>query len=364
MRAFKFAAVGLLLMPAFCQDGKENDTLATPTSTIKTLHGAPPNSSVDFPLSAREGWTGANITAKMKCLEGNVSNLHVSNATIGYLSSFLSSKVMPTIYLLVFVVGLPANAVTLWKVFFKTTSIAIFHANLAIADTLFCMTLPFKVAYHLTGNHWVFGEVMCWAITVIFYGNMYCSILLLTCMSINRYLAIIHPFMFRRLSKCTFASLACGLVWATVFLYMLPLFIHRQRDYLVQPNSTCPDVHSTCESSSPFHRYHFIALTVFGFLIPLVIIIYCYTNIICQLNVHDPKLLRYIKAILLILVVFTICFVPSNIIFIIYHANYYSNNSKGLYVIYLVGLCLGSLNSCLNPFLYFLMSKVTEQLRM
>ncbi|KAM6157154.1 proteinase-activated receptor 3 [Erethizon dorsatum] len=361
MKALGFAAAGLLLTPAFRQEGKENDTFATPTSAIKTLHGAPPSSSVDFPLPAREGWTGADVTVKMKCLEGNASNLHASNATMGYLSSSLSSNVVSTIYLLVFVVGVPANTVTLWKVFFKTTSIAVFHTNLAIADTLFCLTLPFKVAYHLRGNHWVFGEVLCQAVTVIFYGNMYCSMLLLTCMSVNRYLATIHPFVFRRLSKRTFALLACALVWATVLLYMLPFFIRKQKDYLVQPNITaCHDVPNTCESSSPFQLYHFISLTVLGFLIPFVIIIYCYTNIICKLNAHDAKLLRYIKAILLILVIFTICFVPSNIIFVLYHANYYSNNTEGLYVIYLIGLCLGSLNSCLDPFLYFLMAKVTD----
>uniref|UniRef100_H0UZE3 Coagulation factor II thrombin receptor like 2 n=1 Tax=Cavia porcellus TaxID=10141 RepID=H0UZE3_CAVPO len=323
-----------------------------PNSAIKTLHGAPQTLLQTSPFLTEN------------CFEGNVSNLHVNNATTGHLSSPLSSKVIPTIYLLVFVVGVPANTVTLRKVFFKTTSIAIFHMNLAIADTLFCATLPFKVAYHLNGDHWVFGEVMCQAITVIFYGNMYCSVLLLACMSINRYLATIYPFVFRRLSKYTCAWLACGLVWAIVFFYMLPYFILKQ-DYLVPPNiTTCRDVHSTCESTPPFHLYHFISMTLFGFLIPYVTVIYCYTNIICKLNAHDPKLRRYIKAILLILVIFTICFVPSNILFAIYYANYYSNNTEGLYVIYLIGLCLGSLNSCLDPFLYFLMSKVTDQLRM
>ncbi|XP_037657713.1 proteinase-activated receptor 3 [Choloepus didactylus] len=366
MKTLIFAAAGLLLLsPTFCQSGMENDTdnQAEPTFPIKTFRGAPLNSFEEFPLSAIEGWTGATATVKIKCPGESVSNLHVNNATMGYLSSSLSTRLIPAVYSLVFAVGVPANAVTLWMLIFRTRSICmtIFHTNLAIADFLFCITLPFKIAYHLSGNNWVFGEAMCRVTTVSFYGNMYCSILFLACISISRYLAIIHPFTYRRLPKRTYASLTCGLVWATVFLYMLPFSILKQEYYLVWVDiTTCHDVHNTCESSSPFQLYYFISLVFFGFLIPFVVIIHCYTAIIRKLNTYDHRWLWYVKVSLLILGIFTICFAPSNIILIIHHANYYYNNTDGLYFIYLIALCLGSLNSCLDPFLYCLMSKITD----
>uniref|UniRef100_A0A4W2FGD3 Coagulation factor II thrombin receptor like 2 n=1 Tax=Bos indicus x Bos taurus TaxID=30522 RepID=A0A4W2FGD3_BOBOX len=365
MRAVIFAAVGaLLLSPASCQSGMEYDAdnSAKPTLSIKTFRGAPQNSFEEFPLSAIEGWTGTTKTVKIKCPEELDSNLHVNNATMGYLSSPLSTKLIPAIYILVFAVGMPANAVTLWMLFrTRTIRMTIFYTNLAIADFLFCVTLPFRIAYHLNGNNWVFGEVMCRATTVIFYGNMYCSILLLACISINRYLAIVHPFTYRGLPKRTYALLTCGLVWTTVFLYMLPFFILKQEYYLVQQDiTTCHDVHNTCESSSPFQLYYFISLAFFGFLIPFLVIIYCYTAIIWTLNAKDRRWLWYIKASLLTFVIFTICFAPSNIILIIHHANYYYSNTDALYFVYLIALCLGSLNSCLDPFLYFLMSKITD----
>ncbi|XP_006873352.1 PREDICTED: proteinase-activated receptor 3 [Chrysochloris asiatica] len=366
MKTLIFAAAGLLLLPpTFCQSGMENDadSLAQPTMPIKTFRGVPKEYFEPFPFSAIEGWTTATLTVKTECPKESVSNLRVNNATMGYLSSSLSTKLIPAIYILVFVVGVSANAVTLWMLIFRTRSIcmAVFYTNLAIADFLFCITLPFKIAYHLNGNNWVFGEVMCRATTIIFYGNMYCSILLLACISISRYLAIVHPFTYRGLPKRTYALLTCGLVWATVFLYMLPFFILQQEYYLVQPGiTTCHDVHNTCESSSPFQIYYFISLAFFGFLIPFLIIIFCYTAIIRTLNAYDHRWLRSVKASLLILVIFTICFAPSNVILIIHHANYYYNNTDGLYFIYLIALCLGSLNSCLDPFLYFLMSKITD----
>lgn len=343
----------------------DNDAedLAKPTMPVRTYRGAPTRlvfEPISFPFY--EGWIGST-PEKIKCPEGSVSKLHVSNATIGYLSSSLSTKLIPAIYILVFAVGMPANAVTLWMLFFRTRSICTttFYINLATADFLFCATLPFKIAYHLNGNNWVFGEVMCRAITIIFYGNMYCSILILACIGVSRYLAIVHPFTYRRLPKRTYALVTCGLVWATVFLSMLPFFILKQENYLVHRDiTTCHDVHNVCESSSLFQLYYFISLAFFGFLIPFVVIIYCYTAIIRTLNAYDQRWLRYVKTSLLILVIFTICFAPSNIILIIHHANYYYN-TDGLYFIYLIALCLGSLNSCLDPFLYFLMSKITDQ---
>uniref|UniRef100_A0A8C5L6V4 Coagulation factor II thrombin receptor like 2 n=1 Tax=Jaculus jaculus TaxID=51337 RepID=A0A8C5L6V4_JACJA len=368
MKALILTAAGLLLLaPAFCHNGVQSvaDNFIKPNLTIKTYQGAPPGDFEDFPLSDIEGWTGAPATVNRECPEGSVSSLVVNNATIGYLQSSLSTKVIPAIYILVFVVGVPANIVALWKLFARTKPICliIFHTNLAIADLLFCLTLPFKIAYHFNGNNWVFGEAMCRITTVIFYGNMYCSILLLACMSVNRYLAIVHPFVYRKLPKRNCCLLLCGLVWGMSSLCMLPFLILKQEYYLVQPGiTTCHDVFNTCESSSPFQLYYFTSLALFGFLLPFAVIIYCYTCLIRKLNANDRRWLMYIKAILLILVIFTICFAPSNIILIVHHTNYYYNDTDGLYFMYLIALCLGSLNSCLDPCLYFLMSKIINQL--
>ncbi|XP_028615899.1 proteinase-activated receptor 3 isoform X2 [Grammomys surdaster] len=367
IKVFILVATRLLFLPATVCQGMKNvsDNSAKPTLTIKSFNGGPQNIFEEFPFSDIEGWTGATTTIKVECPEESISTLYVNNATMGYLRSSLSTKVIPAIYILVFAVGVPANIVTLWKLSSRTKSIClvIFHTNLAIADLLFCVTLPFKIAYHLNGNNWVFGEVMCRITTVIFYGNMYCAILILTCMGINRYLATVHPFIYRKLPKRNFALLMCGVVWVMVFLYMLPFAILKQEYHLVQPEiTTCHDVHNTCKSPSPFQFYYFVSLAVFGFFVPFVVTVFCYTSLIRKLNSQDRKWQRYIKAVLLILVIFTICFAPTNTILIIHHVHHYYSNTDSLYFMYLIALCLGSLNSCLDPFLYFVMSKIVDQL--
>ncbi|XP_007486526.2 proteinase-activated receptor 3 [Monodelphis domestica] len=370
METLLWATIQLLLLSssAMSQRGADYDLEISGDSVlrIKTFQGVPQSSYEEIPLSAIEGWTGTTPT-KEKCTmeKSSIVTLHVNNSTMGYLTSSLSTKLIPAIYIVVFLVGVSANAATLWMLYFQTKSITmnIFYINLAVADLLFCVTLPFKVAYHLHGNNWLFGEVMCRVITAVFYGNMYCSSLLLTCISVSRYLAIVYPFTYRGLPKRMYAMLACGLVWVTLFLYMVPLFITKQVYYLDQLGIyTCHDVHNTCEMMSHFHLYYFISLAFIGFVIPLGVIIFCYTSIIRTLKAYDQKWFWYFKVSLLILVIFAICFAPSNIILIIHHVNYNNNkNTDDLYFFYLIALCLGSLNSCLDPFLYFLMSKITDR---
>ncbi|NXR14446.1 PAR3 protein, partial [Semnornis frantzii] len=292
-------------------------------SLIKTFRGISARDYDYIPPYALEGETTTIHIKEHKCFseKSNDSTLtEVNNTTMEYLTSSLSTK-------------------------------------LILSDLLFCLVLPFKIAYHINGNNWIFGEMMCRTTTAVFYGNMYCSILLLTCISVSRYVAVVHPFTYKSLPKRAYATVVCATVWIMVFLYMLPLCIMQQSYYVKQLGIyTCHDVHDTCETASSFQFYYYVSLAIFGFVIPLATIVFCYVSIIQTLKTQEW--FWYVKVSLLILVIFAICFVPSNIILIIHHINYYYYNRDSLYSFYLIALCLSSLNSCLDPFLYFLMSKI------
>ncbi|XP_071281331.1 proteinase-activated receptor 3 [Agelaius tricolor] len=345
----------------FSQNGSAIKTV----SLIKTFRGISARDYDYIPPYAIEGETTTIHIRENKCTskKSNDSTLtEVSNTTLEYLTSSLSTKLIPAVYLSALLLGVPSNAIILWMLLFRIRSVctAVLYTNLAVSDLLFCIILPFKIAYHINGNNWVFGETMCRAAMAVFYGNMYCSILLLTCISVSRYLAIVHPFTYKSLPKRAYAIAACAAVWAIVFFYMLPLAITQQSYYVKQLDIyTCHDVHSACETVSSFQFYYYGSLAVFGFLIPLATIVFCYVSIIRTLKTHEW--FWYVKVSLLILTIFAICFVPSNIILIIHHINYYYYNTDRLYSFYLIALCLSSLNSCLDPFLYFLMSKIRSQ---
>ncbi|KAM4810420.1 proteinase-activated receptor 3 [Rhinophrynus dorsalis] len=357
MKAFQvlfFLFLGALASKV--DDKLDNDTSET-SNIPKTFRG----SANDFeliPQNVIEGLTEATTDKKRSSPSSGKDAIKVNNSTKVYLRSKISTVLIPVLYTAVVIIGVPANAIVLWMLFHHVRSVctAVFYTSLAISDLLFCLMLPFKIVYHLNGNNWMFGETMCRAMTIFLYGNMYCSILLLTCISISRYVAIVHPFIYRSLPKLTYAVLMCALVWIIVLVYMIPFSITKQTYYLKELNIvTCHDVYDTVGDA--FQFYYFISLAVFGFLIPFSIVAFCYFSIIRSLATNNHKRLWYIKITVLFFVIFSVCFTPSNIILIIHQVTYHYRNIDDMYGIYLVALCLSSLNSCLDPFLYFLLSK-------
>ncbi|XP_078061015.1 proteinase-activated receptor 4-like [Mustelus asterias] len=128
------------------------------------------------------------------------------------LTNSVATAIIPAIYSIILLVGIMANGMALFVLTTKVQRLpsTIFLINLATADLLLTLVLPFKISYHLLGNDWLFGEGLCRTVTAFFYGNMYCSILLLTFISIDRYFALVHPFLSKRFRDNRFAVCCCS----------------------------------------------------------------------------------------------------------------------------------------------------------
>ncbi|KAA0706648.1 Chemokine XC receptor 1 G-protein coupled receptor 5 [Triplophysa tibetana] len=63
--------------------------------------------------------------------------------------------------------------------------------NLALSDLLFTFGLPFWASYYIWG--WTFGDAICKAVNFVFYAGFYSSVLFLTLMTVQRYMAVVHP---------------------------------------------------------------------------------------------------------------------------------------------------------------------------
>ncbi|XP_041816399.1 proteinase-activated receptor 3 [Chelmon rostratus] len=284
----------------------------------------------------------------------------LSRSTAGYLGGPLSTRVIPVIYMLAVVVGVPANVAILCTLASKIRKVssAILYCSLAVSDLLLLLSLFFKAHYHLHGNHWALGEAACRVVTACFYGNLYCSAQTLACISIKRYLAVVHPFMYKRLPKrmCT-AWVSVG-VWGVFGAAVVPELLIQQSYWLPELGLiTCHDVLPLDYDSHSFLLYYYLLLTILGLLLPLLVTVVCYARIVCELNRSHHDWATYIQASSLVFAIFLLCFTPAALLHLLHQVQLFVDGGESLYVHFKVAACLCCLHACLDPFLFLLMSK-------
>ncbi|XP_034752049.1 coagulation factor II (thrombin) receptor-like 1, tandem duplicate 1 isoform X2 [Etheostoma cragini] len=306
-----------------------------------------------LPIETR-GWTGQETD------EGVWVNSQVSQV----LSSHLTTVFIPIIYIIVFAVGLPTNAMAIWVFLFRTKKrhpSSIYMANLALADLLFVIWIPLKIAYHFNGNNWIYGEGLCKVLVGFFYGNMYCSIAFIACISVQRYWAVVHPLSHQQKDNRVAVAVSV-MVWVVVWLLTVPLYLYEQE--VLVPNlkiHTCHDV--TRPSQKEMAAGYFLTMGIVGFVVPSVVCIISYILMLKSLknSMADPSIAkRRRKAVVLIitvLVMFLVCFTPSNIMLLVHSALLLVGTDNNLYGFYITTLCLASLNSCFDPFVYYFISE-------
>ncbi|XP_054613722.1 proteinase-activated receptor 3 [Dunckerocampus dactyliophorus] len=284
----------------------------------------------------------------------------LSNSTAGYLDGPLSTKVIPTVYMLVIAVGVPANVAILSTLAAKVREVssAIMYSSLAVSDLLLLVSLFFKAHYHLHGNHWVLGEAACRAVTACFYGNLYCSAHTLACISIQRYLAVGHPFMYKRLPKRYYAAWTTFTVWGVFGAAVLPELLVQQSFWIPElGRTTCHDVLPLDLSSHVFLLYYNLFLTLVGLLGPLGVTVLCYGRVMCELQRSHLDWAAYMKASSLVFVIFLVCFTPAGVVRFLHYVQLFVDGTEGSYIFFNVAVCLCCVHACLDPFLFLLMSR-------
>lgn len=283
-----------------------------------------------------------------------------SNSTADYLRSPVSTRLIPGVYILAVAVGIPANAAILCALATKvrTVSSAILYCSLAISDLLLLFSLFFKAHYHLHGNDWVLGETACRAITACFYGNLYCSAFTLACISVQRYLAVVYPFLYKGLPKRTLTACASLTVWTLFVVAMVPELLVQQSYRLPQLGLiTCHDVLPLGSNSHSLLLYYNLGLTLLGLLLPLVVTVTCYGCTVCKLKQSHHDWTQYIHTSTLVLVIFLVCFTPAGALHVLHYMHLLVRGEEQLYGYYNVALCLFCLHACLDPFLFLLLSQ-------
>lgn len=278
---------------------------------------------------------------------------------------------VPIVYGCVFVIGIVGNSmvVAIIHCYMKRKTVAnIFVLNLAVSDLTFLITLPMWATFTATGYHWPFGGFLCKASAGLATFNLYTSIFFLTALSIDRYLAIVHPVRSRRFRTVVYARVTCVVIWLFAFLLSVPTALIRDVHNIAQSNTTvCGLLHTKIKHTMRFKEILLaigLMKSLLGFLVPFVIIITCYCligrallgarNIQRSSRSREDEVLRMLAAAV---VAFFLCWVPYQVFNLMQVLTelILGNNCTILEIIDTAmpfTICIAYFNSCVNPIVY------------
>nr|XP_046269845.1 B2 bradykinin receptor-like [Scatophagus argus] len=237
----------------------------------------------------------------------------------------------------------------------------IYLSNLAAADLVLLACLPFWAVNISNRFNWLFGHFLCKVVNLGISMNTYCSIYFLVLVSVDRYIALVHPLSHNRMRRTKYAKLGCVVVWGLGLLLSIPKFIFR----VVEPRCN----QTLCYNKYPegTHLPFDVMLTVFGFIIPIFFISYCTAKIIHTLNNRLSKGLnshntehKSTTLVLAVLLAFLICWVPFHVVTIaeaLTRAKLLKADLNVLDTSIHICIYLAFFNSVLNPILYVIVGK-------
>ncbi|XP_008289696.1 G-protein coupled receptor 35-like isoform X1 [Stegastes partitus] len=260
-------------------------------------------------------------------------------------------------YSAVFLLGFIVNAAALWAFIARRkdwTDTHIYMLNLALADFALVLSLPFRIydAFFCMPM-----SRLCTFLIATHFINMYASIMTTAAISVQRYLAIRFPWRARSWRrKKVMAFVVCLVCW---ILLITVATIFRKENYpenLWMCYERCKD--------HPLDGQFMVLLEVLGFLLPLVMIVFCSCRVICILS-KDKNKTEEKKSIAGIvtanMIVFIVCYTPIHVAFIV---NYYTpvpDNWKNVHLpshkYLLTSEWIASTNCCFDSISYYFLLK-------
>ncbi|XP_062912304.1 somatostatin receptor type 1-like [Mobula hypostoma] len=265
--------------------------------------------------------------------------------------------VIQFIYAIVCLVGLIGNSMVIFVILRYAkmkTATNIYILNLAIADELFMLSVPFLSASAAL-QRWPFGSLMCRTVLSVDGINQFTSVFCLTVLSVDRYVAVVHPIKAARYRRPTIAKIINICVWIFSLIVILPIII-----FAGTTPSEDGGVHCNFLWPQPSWSVAFVIYTfLLGFLIPVIAICLCYILIIVKMRVVALKAgwqqrrrseKKITRMVLMVVTVFVICWMP---FYVLQLANIFLSLNTTVTQLCLI---LSYANSCANPILYGFLS--------
>ncbi|NWH71134.1 C3AR protein, partial [Piaya cayana] len=306
------------------------------------------------------------------------------------------SIVSIAIFIIIFLIGIPGNGLVIWVAGLKMKRSVniVWFLNLAVADFMCCLSLPFSVVHLALHEHWPYGWFLCKVIPSVIIFTMFTSVFLLVAISIDRCLLVTKPIWCQNHRTVKFISLVCSGIWILAFIFCCPVFHYRETstydgktecgynfgdekvlDYMDDSvdkllETYSPLAYSGNDSWGNFYEGDYpvslplvainISRAVFGFVLPFGIMAVCYAIIAFRTwakHFHKPRN-RMLRTIVLVVAAFFICWAPYHIVGILSLVPTLGTElTESLILWDHLSTALAYANSCINPLLYVFVAR-------
>lgn len=260
---------------------------------------------------------------------------------------------------IIFFLAIPGNLIVGWVIFTRRRMLTpsdVYLFNLTLADGLMALTTPFLAAAQVKG--WIFGNFMCKFLPLIVEANFYTSILFLACISVDRYLVIVRAKESVRSRQRLCSWFLCVAVWALGSALALPALFNKITKLKSEPQMICSQ-NFDIGSATSWRVATRLFLHIFGFFLPLAIMITCYSVVIVRLmRTRGFQKHRAMKVIISVVVAFLLCWMPYHITLMVDTAlrtdliPFDCNVRRAVTTALDITNNLALFHSCINPVLY------------
>ncbi|XP_056003480.1 allatostatin-A receptor-like [Ostrea edulis] len=277
------------------------------------------------------------------------------------------------IYYIVAVLGIVGNAIVIHvfvilakKKSQNTTNILI--VSLAAADLLFLVFCVPSTAANYAMSYWPFGNTWCKVVNLMSHTCAYVSIWTLVLLSLDRFIAVVHPVLSKQIRNCRNTCLLLSITWTIILCGNVPVLLqygvlHYQ--WMGFDRSSCLNLAGL--KSKYVLKVFYGCFFVFGYVLPLTLICVLYGFLLRKMlhrstatrhqrrrSLHKKK--RVIKVVIAFIVSFAICWLPIQVI-CIFGSFTHHEQTIGSTAVLMVANCMSYINSCINPVLYAFLSK-------
>ncbi|XP_026782557.2 C-C chemokine receptor type 5-like [Pangasianodon hypophthalmus] len=269
-----------------------------------------------------------------------------------------SQVFLPSLYSVVFIVGLIGNGLVVCVLvkYHKGSNMSdLCLFNLALSDLLFLISLPFW-AHYAAISKWTLGSFMCHAVTALYMLGFYGSIFFMVLMTIDRYAVIVHTYnsLFSKYRSVRTTIVLSLFMWTLSLGASLPAIIFSQ----VKNESDGWTCKVEYPEGTAWKSFSYIELNFLGLIIPLSVMVFCYSRIIpILMTMKSQKKHKAVKLVLVLVIVFFLFWTPYNIVIFLkflHHLGYMNScqRDQDLNMAMQWVETIAFSHCCLNPIIY------------